>query len=324
MSTNPNYNVLRFHYRCISRVFDMLPIKVKAKIQTFDAMDRLKMNRIGNPSGLACVYKLNNEWVAKINVIDMQVGPDTFIIKPATRIFMMNNDYVANKLRPHMNTINAVPNRAKISVHEYREYLEETYDNAKRHVVVTFEKLIKGKSLEDFVIDNFSQNSNFNIILREILNKVKLTLNYLYGFLFNHNDLHMGNIMIDETGHPVIIDFDWSTFWNDPGQSTLQGQLREIYQSYIRYSPSDRSIMQTPYNTNCDVKYWYIVHNTYSNLGYQLGVNTPPPPINKVDLAMLLSHIFQVTQCHQTPTPTPIIDGEIENFIDVTNHLLLN
>lgn len=64
---------------------------------------------------------------------------------------------------------------------------------------------ITGNSVKDHLEKNIPFPEGFD--LREFIKSLKIELEKLHNNNIFHRDLHNGNVMIDESGNPVIIDF---------------------------------------------------------------------------------------------------------------------
>ena len=196
------------HYEYITNAWEMLSDKKKHFIRPYGAYDRLKIKRIGVPSGNAAVYEIDfaDEWVVKVNVLE----------SPAQQVFAENNDFVNATLTPYVKELDELNkpeiSYAKIACFDHKVYIS-------REVAVTFEPKMRGKTLQEMIL-----NGNLRVDeLKAILDKIKNTLRYLYftadqrgvPLKFNHNDLHSGNVFIETVGTkhiPILFDFDWSSF----------------------------------------------------------------------------------------------------------------
>lgn len=263
------------HYKLIQQVWDDLPDIKKKQMNRGSMYDRLKIRRIGDPSGNAVVYALNDgDWVVKVNKID----------NPTQKLFSKNMDMISGVLRGDMDQINNNPAMARIAV----------YDTKIRRggVAVTFEKRMSGQSLQSlFEKGSLPEPEK----LCDMLNKVKRTLEFLFQkHRFNHNDLHYGNLFVTPEFEPVIFDFDWSTMdtaanYND---TKIFHGIIHAYRAIQRFGNTTKILKSNCTGTNLNA--WYLIQNAYSIMMNKNGINTASydPNIKKADMAMLLNNII--------------------------------
>lgn len=84
-------------------------------------------------------------------------------------------------------------------------YIEIMEDNKKKKLILM--QRIYGCSIGDIVYDNAQVPDNYDH--KKFFSKLKEYINKLHDANIHHRDLHEGNVMIDENGDPVIID--WGT-----------------------------------------------------------------------------------------------------------------
>lgn len=173
--------------------------------------------------------------------------------------------------------------------------------------------------------------------LRLWMNQMKKTLAHLFKEEgFNHNDFHMGNVMIENsTSRPVIIDFDWSTF--DLNDSVAFQNAKGLYERYVAMQSAwNRQHLELGTITNarpfttivpCNEKkqlWWYIIHKSYSVFGKHDRPNLTSF-VAKIDMGMLLNHIF-VFACDNNIDIAPALSltpNNIDSFIDLVAPFLL-
>lgn len=115
---------------------------------------------------------------------------------------------------------------------EEKEY--GVYSTNNFHILVM--KRIKGKNLQE-IVDSPEENKQFLDLFIKNQNvfcgELKRAISFLNDNKIKHGDLHMRNIMIDEQGKPVIIDFGVNTHLNDRDdlkdvESTLNSFKKKI------------------------------------------------------------------------------------------------
>lgn len=296
-------HVIKTHHKWISLAWDMLTIFQKRKFSRNGPYERIKIARIGVQSGNAAVYKLGTDgvWVAKVSVVNMF----------DKAIYAKNNQFVNWVLKHLQDAINHQTDIAKIAVSDTVVHLQCGQDK----VVVTFEKMLKGMSLTEFI--NQPQSDGADDIMQEhlpkILDSIKKTLKYLHDITittsdgvsaklqFSHNDLHCGNVMIEHgTLRPIIIDFDWSSFACDPrvfAQYTTDRKydytqmLRMLCDTFEMHVKGSRINPQTfrqaldaqepaiidTCQRNRTERGWIHVNVMYSLLAYYMYLNTDQP-----------------------------------------------
>lgn len=82
-------------------------------------------------------------------------------------------------------------------------YIELKEDNKKEEMILM--ERIFGCSLGDIILDDAQVPDNYDH--RTFFAKLKEQVRVMHEANIHHRDLHEGNVMIDEKGEPVIIDF---------------------------------------------------------------------------------------------------------------------
>ncbi len=94
---------------------------------------------------------------------------------------------------------------------------------------------IKGVSIGDAIIDQKKVPKKFNV--QEFCVKLEQQVNKMHSLGVLHRDLHTGNVMIDEKGNPVIIDFGTATEGHPNSESAYEESVsmydkdKKIYES---------------------------------------------------------------------------------------------
>lgn len=287
-------DIITQHQKYIQFAYNTLSDIEKKTIRRYGPYDRIKIKRIGLPSGLAAVYEMDfaKGWIAKVNVLHT----------PIEKVFAENNDFANNKLRPFVSQVNNNTDMAKIAVYGYKKYF---FDN-NIQVAVTFETMMKGRTLQE-VLEDYPDMARLPAMLNDILNKVKRTLKHINAFV--HHDLHSGNLFVDDSGHPIIFDFDWGTFaQNDYAE--LYQKMKRIYDAYFQGIPND--VTKVP-PTSCTKRgNWYLVNRHYS-LFAQNGIFNEN--VRKADMAMLVNDIL-IKLCDKLHLSVLDIDN-IDNKINL-------
>lgn len=289
------------HIKLVQEAYINLPDNEKHKMRRYGPFDRIKLKKNGVPSGLAAVYKIDSKglYVAKVNVLDTDIKTT----------FATNNDYANRMLRPLARYINAQPSMAQIAVYDRKEYL--TYNGIT--VGVTFERIMKGKTLQEKLDSLDGASPVIWSKLIDLLNKVKRTLQYLnivnnLGFV--HHDLHSGNLFVDDNWNPIIFDFDWATFDLDEYKDSI---YKRMYQIAYRYFGSEHVPTYIPSSSCTAPQSWFSVNKAYSY--FANGSNANSENVRKADLAMLLNDIINHT-CNKGIPVDPSLQHNLDKKLD--------
>ena len=241
---------------------------------------KLVIRKIGNSSGVSAVFSLNNKIVAKA----AQFSGNSILL-------LNNKKYVWDKFK---------------LINDNKDVLKKLvpqpffYKLSKNQIFMSFEPLIKGRTLSEYLKDA--------VFLRDHLPKFLFILYDVLLYLgqpdgFNHNDLHESNIMVVRSNDigmnseytslcikqgetsckinkvkyfPVLIDFDWSTFMPDS---------RTSHTDFAAYINKNANIPSPPNIADCS-QTWKHVHLTYSLPYYGASLWSPT-----VDVAFLMLRI---------------------------------
>lgn len=251
---------LQDRYKQVQYAYSLLSKQDKKKIQFLNPYNRIKIIKTGDSSANAVVFLLNNKWIAKVNPITDE----------QKRILINNNIFISNYLCQYVQDINSKKDtHAKIVVCNIRKTIIEKSTNTE--IVITFEPYVAGMSLQSLVTTATTQLSQASRLcnLSKWINQIKKTLYDLHHMCeFSHNDLHMGNIMIESsTNRPVIIDLDWSIMhdYGIKAKGVYQFDiLRKLYiQSYgnkkLPEFPANGTVVNVQEPSH--VKYWWFMIN---------------------------------------------------------------
>jgi serine/threonine protein kinase len=95
---------------------------------------------------------------------------------------------------------------------------------------------INGHSIGDTVEKNLPLPKGFN--LNSFHKKLAEQVKKMHEMTILHRDLHKGNVMIDENGDPVIIDFGLATNNSASSNDAYQGEVQTYNKNTGRYSPT--------------------------------------------------------------------------------------
>jgi serine/threonine protein kinase len=94
---------------------------------------------------------------------------------------------------------------------------------------------IKGYSIGDIIEKNlpFPEGFNLNTFYRKLSEQVQK----MHEMAILHRDLHKGNVMINEEGDPVLIDFGLATHNSASSEDAYQGEAQKFDSNKGRYVP---------------------------------------------------------------------------------------
>ncbi len=95
---------------------------------------------------------------------------------------------------------------------------------------------IHGNSIGDIINKQMSLPAGFNLNTFSIQLTEQIQKMHELGIL--HRDLHKGNIMIDESGKPVVIDFGLATHNSASSDDAYLGEAQMLNKSNGRYMPT--------------------------------------------------------------------------------------
>lgn len=239
--------------------------------------------RIGDPSGNSVVYKLNNNWIVKVNQVIDGDFRSVFMSNVKKLCAIVYDDRELKNLL-HGESKNLLHGESDLGENYYASISLPRYIFDFRHDIYTiylvFEKFINGYSLASLLDQKKKSPSETEFNIDTMLYKIKNTLQFLHKKLnFYHNDLHCGNIMIKKkTNHPVICDYDWAMFNGNNNENvrlcnifsymykTNEG-IKTFLKRYPNMNPKSNS---EKYFTqlNCETSIgWFLLHKAFSVLG---------------------------------------------------------
>lgn len=273
----------------------------------------INIKPVGVSSAVSSVFKINGNVVAKYVKSD---GSNKAFV--TNRLFIMNHLGSIINTDPHheiLKKLTGVP-----------FYCEKVPDNA----YVTLERIIDGEEFSTMFlqdVDNFKTENHYLKCMFIAFD----VLSYLgQKYSFNHNDLHMDNIMVvraeslgmcdtytslteeDKTNvtisgvkyYPVIIDFDWSTFmgkFKNIEQAPIFNLLAAQIQSKTVNANTVREriektlpLWMPPDKDKKDAPIWNTVHTYLSVPFYNKNEWSP-----SIDSGFLLEFMFLYTYTEQ-------------------------
>lgn len=280
------YNVFHIDQTWVMRAYDELPISAKKQIQG-SIYDTLRVKQFGEPSSFCRVFKLNEEWIAKVNRYE----------QGSTRSMALQNNFrVCHILREFVRT---KPYIAKFIVTP--EFMFEFHEGGE-DVFVRFERLVQGDTVSKYITDPqkradlLSHQDEFIRAMYVIVCVIAILVNELG---FNHNDMHMNNVMLstDETGKyiPKIMDFDLAT-------------VTGLEPRYVH--PGILKSMAVPDFEGCDRKWWFQQQKEHSGL-----IPGRAYPSLSIDTAMFFDSMYQDFMCNYSHLPLPMaVIAELEGI----------
>lgn len=168
----------------------------------------------------------------------------------------------------------------------------------------------------------------------ETFSRVSEALRMLLQFGFNHNDLHMRNVMVsdeDEIIRVMLIDFDWSMFHDSPPPFALQRTKMDALQNIMYFGNVERIKTQSGFaevclmnnaldcgrrfvghmtellkDAPCEVMF-FIIHALHSYTYYVM--DKPSPSVDLAHLCIDFSKKFMATPfCNAINIDTPQFD----------------
>ncbi len=94
---------------------------------------------------------------------------------------------------------------------------------------------VMGHSIGDMIENSESLPPNFD--LQSFYQKLVTSVKKMHSLGVLHRDLHKGNVMIDENGDPVIIDFGLATYNSASSNDAYVGFCQKYNSSTGRYMP---------------------------------------------------------------------------------------
>ena len=258
-----------------------------------DIAKRAVPRRIGSPSALSSVYKLNANIVGKVAML----SANNSIIKNTQWAW----DILRNKIDDEVDPSSKKILQKLISIPLHTEGVKvPTTTGGTDIAVVSIEQFIKGKDLNWYIKNPKFMDEHFNTLTFIIFD----ILRYLGKYGFNHNDFHFGNVMVvkgedidmgdytslnkydngttDENINikspqyvPIIIDFDWASFLKlHPSQQNPQSPPSQLQNAVNEQFPTGSDTACIAYFTEiiknhsgdkeplC-VSLWHYVHCHY-------------------------------------------------------------
>jgi serine/threonine protein kinase len=276
------YQTMFIDQKYIMKAYDGLSIDERKGIQP-NPFDPIVLSKIGSESAFARVYRINRDWVAKINTF-----PSGHSKSLAIRNNFQRSKEIQQVLRtkPFLQPYIIVPSNM---IH---------YVSGNDDIYIRFEPFSKGETMWDyFEKPELRQEicGHEEQIIEEVLRPIICSLYYLYKDIgFNHNDLHTGNIMIvKEGGHyiPKIMDFDLAS----------TNTLPHFVWKSIAESKNVKDF--NPSACDKEVNMWQWVQFHYSSLKDK----TKPYPSPSVDIAMMCMYLLRLIDCYSSEKKCPKI-----------------
>lgn len=270
------FDVFFHDHPWIMKAFDELPLREKKKIHP-SIIAPLRIQKFGKASAVSRVFKLNDEWLAKVNRFPHD-SPKTQTIK--------NNYLVTQKLHQLLQQPQYIHLQKYIMLPEFSFAFYDEF--AGQDVFIRFERLIQGKELADYLYKpegrvELQNNQDAFVSAFRILACFLYRISSI--FKFNHNDLHANNVMmvkeLQDDGsikyYPKIFDFDLS--------------IIEGVEPYVH--PGIAQSLSYPDTKGCNRIWWFSQQKDYSGLlpGREL-------PSYSIDSAMVFENMQQKLLCN--------------------------
>lgn len=283
--SSEEFDVFFHDYPWIIKAYEELPLLDKKKIHP-SIISPLRIQKFGKASAVSRVFKLNDDWLAKVNRFQHN-SPKSQTVK--------NNYLVTQRLHELLQQPQYMYLQKYVMLPEFSFAY---YDGVKdEDVFIRFERLIQGVELSDYV-DKPEKRMELQNNQDAFVSAFRVLACVLYRlvdlFYFNHNDLHVNNVMIvkewSEDGtlkyYPKIFDFDLST---------VAG-----VEPYVH--PGILLSVNYPDAQGCGRIWWYSQQKDYSGL-----LPGRESPSYAIDTAMVFETLQQKLLCNNVPGfPQPL------------------